>query len=62
MTAEVKSSLVSAIELAASQTGLTLESASQSTGADDRKTTVFLLGLKGAEAAGKTLKLELSDG
>ena len=34
---------------------------SQSTGADDRTTTVFNLGLKGADAVGKTLKLELTD-
>ncbi len=62
MTAELRNSLLSAIESAASQAGLSLVSASKSTSADDRTTTVFLLGLKGAEAAGKTLKLELSDG
>jgi hypothetical protein len=61
MTAELKTSLVSAIESAASQAGLTLVSASQSMSTDDHTTTVFLLGLKGAEAAGKTLKLELTD-
>ncbi|MFZ0302879.1 MAG: hypothetical protein WAL75_09340 [Terracidiphilus sp.] len=61
MTAELKSSLVSAIQSAATQAGLTLVSASQSTGADDRTTTVFNLGLKGADAVGKTLKLELTD-
>lgn len=62
MTAELKTSLVSAIESAASQAGLTLVSASQSTSADDRTTTIFQLGLKGADAAGKTVKLELTDG
>jgi hypothetical protein len=69
MTAELKSSLVSAIEAAASQAGLVLVSASQSTSADDRTTTIFQLGLKGsglgpkdAGDAGKTLKLELTDG
>ena len=62
MTAELKTSLVSAIESAASQAGLVLVSATQSTGADDRSTTVFELGLKGGEGAGKTLKLELTDG
>jgi hypothetical protein len=61
MTAELKTSLVSAIESVASQAGLTLVSASRSTSTDDHTTTVFLLGLKGAEAAGKTLKLELTD-
>jgi hypothetical protein len=69
MTAELKSSLVSAIEAAASQAGLVLVSASQNAGDDDRKTTIFQLGLKGlepglkgGEGAGKTLKLELTDG
>jgi hypothetical protein len=69
MTAELKSSLVSAIEAAAAQAGLALVSASRSTGADDRATTVFELGLKGSElglkdvgGAGKTLKLELTEG
>jgi len=62
MTAELKTSLVSAIESAAAQAGLALVSAGQSTSGDDRTTTIFQLGLKGAEAAGKTLKLELTDG
>ncbi len=62
MTAELKTSLVSAIESAASQAGLQLVSANQSTSADERSTTVFQLGLKGAEEAGRTLKLELTDG
>jgi hypothetical protein len=61
MTAELKSSLFSAIESAASQAGLVLVSATQSTSTDERSTAVFELGLKGAEAGGKTLKLELSD-
>jgi hypothetical protein len=62
MTVELKSSLVSAIESAASQAGLTLVSARQSTSTDERTTAVFELGGKGAAGAGKTLKLELSDG
>ena len=66
MTAELKSSLVSAIEAAASQAGLVLvsagASASADTRSDDRTTTIFQLGLKGGEGAGKTLKLELTDG
>jgi hypothetical protein len=61
MSAELKSSLVSAIQSAASQAGLVLVSASQSTSTDDRTTTVFKLGLTGADTAGKTLKLELTD-
>jgi len=66
MTAELKSSLVSAIESAASQAGLVLvsagASASADTRSDDRTTTIFQLGLKGGEGAGKTLRLELTDG
>jgi hypothetical protein len=69
MTAELKSSLVSAIEAAAAQAGLVLVSAGKSTSTDDRATTVFELGLKGsglglkdAGGAGKTLKLELTEG
>jgi hypothetical protein len=61
MTAELKTSLVSAIESAASQAGLALVSVTRSAGSDDRPTTVFQLGLKDADAAGKTLKLELTD-
>ena len=66
MTTELKSSLRSAIEAAASQAGLVLvsagHSASADTRSDDRTTTIFQLGLKGGEGAGKTLKLELTDG
>jgi hypothetical protein len=62
MTTELKTSLVSAIEAAASKAGLAMVSATKSTGADERATTVFQLGLKGNAATGKTLKLELSEG
>jgi len=66
MTTELKSSLRSAIEAAASQAGLVLvsagASASADTRSDDRTTTIFQLGLKGGEGAGKTLRLELTDG
>jgi hypothetical protein len=61
MTAELKTSLVSAIEAAATQAGLELVAAKQGIGVDERATTVFELGLKGAETA-RTLKLELTDG
>jgi len=61
MNAELKTSLVSAIELAASQAGLELVSAGHSTGTDERATTVFQLGLKSAGSPGKTLKLELTE-
>ena len=61
MTAELKSSLATAIQAAAQQAGLTMVSATQGTATDGRGTAVFQLGLKGGES-GKTLKLELSDG
>ena len=60
MTAELKSSLVTAIQAAAQQAGLTMVSATRGTASDGRGTAVFQLGLKNGEA-GKTLKLELSD-
>jgi len=61
MTAELRSSLVTSIEGAAAQAGLILVSSTLGTGFNSRPTAVFQLGLPGAEAAGKTLKLELSD-
>jgi hypothetical protein len=60
MTAELKSSLVTAIEAAAQQAGLVMMAAAQGTGSDGRGTAMFQLGLPGSEA-GKALKLELSD-
>ena len=60
MTAQLKSSLVTAIQAAAQQAGLTMVSATQGTATDGRGTAVFQLGLMGGEA-GKTLKLELTD-
>lgn len=60
MTAELKSSLVSQIEAAAKQAGLTMVSATQSEAMDGRATAAFQLGLSGGET-GRTLKLELSD-
>jgi hypothetical protein len=61
MSTELKPSLVSAIQAAASQAGLELVAAKQGTSTDERTTTIFELGLKGAEA-GRTLKLELTEG
>jgi hypothetical protein len=61
MTSELKSSLVSSLEAAATQAGLVLVSATQSAGFQGRPTATFLLGLPGAEGAGRTLKLELSE-
>jgi hypothetical protein len=61
MTAELKSSLVTALQAAASQAGLVLASATEGTDFHGQPTAVFQLGLPGAEA-GKTLRLELSEG
>jgi hypothetical protein len=56
---ELKSSLVSAVNEAASRAGLDMRSAAQATSADGRATTVFQLALP--DSGGRTLKLELSD-
>jgi hypothetical protein len=61
MTDALKSSLVSSLEAAAVQAGLVLVSAAQGTDFHGNPTAVFLLGLPGADAAGRTLKLELSE-
>jgi hypothetical protein len=61
MSAELRSSLVTSIEGAAAQAGLVMVSSTQGAGLNGRPTAVFQLGLPGAAAAGKTLKLELSD-
>jgi hypothetical protein len=61
MTDALKSSLVSSLEAAAAQAGLVLVSATEGADFHGNPTAVFLLGLSGAEAAGRTLKLELSD-
>jgi hypothetical protein len=60
MTLELKSNLVSSVEAAAKQAGLMLVSATEGTDTHKRSTTVFELGLPSAEAAGRTLKQELS--
>ena len=62
MATELKTSLVSSIEAAASKAGLVLVSIAQSSGSDGRNTAVFHFGLPDAQAHGKTLKLELTDG
>jgi hypothetical protein len=60
MTFELKSSLVTSLEAAAVKAGLTLVSAT--TGADflGVPTAVFELGLPGKDAAGRSLKLEMT--
>jgi hypothetical protein len=61
MTVELKSSLVNSVQAAAKQASLVLVSATQGTDFHGQPTAVFQLGLPGAEAVGKTLRLELSD-
>ena len=62
MTAAIKSTLVSSLEAAAAQAGLVLVSTTQGTDSKGRPTAAFELGLAGAEAADRKLKLELSEG
>jgi hypothetical protein len=62
MTAELKSSLVTSLQAAASQAGLVLVSATEGADFHGQPTSVFELGLRNAEAAGRTLRLELSEG
>jgi hypothetical protein len=69
MNAALNSTLVSALEAAAAQAGLVLDSATEGSAFHDRPTAVFLLGLAGArsglavsDAGRRTLKLELSEG
>jgi hypothetical protein len=61
MTADLKPSLVTSLEAAAVKAGLTLVSAT--TGADfhGQPTAVFELGLPGKNAAGRSLKLEMTN-
>jgi hypothetical protein len=61
MTVNPKSSLVTSLEAAASQAGLVLVSAAQGSDLHGQPTAVFQLGLPGADLAGRTLKLELSE-
>ena len=62
MATELKTSLVSSIEAAASKAGLVLVSVAQNTGSDGRGTAVFQFGLPDVAEPGKTLKLELTEG
>jgi hypothetical protein len=61
MTVELKSSLVTSLEAAAAQAGLALLSAVAGSDFHGRPTAVFRLGLPGSEAAGRALRLELSE-
>src|SRR5208282_6112154 len=61
MTAELKSSLVTSLEAAAAKAGRTLVSVTQGADFHGHPTAVFELGLPGADAASRSLKLELSE-
>jgi hypothetical protein len=58
----LKSNLVNSVQGAASQAGLMLVSATEGSDFHGQPTAVFELGLATAEAAGRTLRLELSEG
>jgi hypothetical protein len=60
MTVDLKHSLVSALEVAASQAGLVLFSATAGSNFHGHPTAVFQLGLPEAEFAGRSFRLELS--
>src|ERR1019366_2551265 len=61
MTAELKSSLVTSLECAASNPGPVLVSTTQGADFNGKPTPVFQLGLPGAAAGANTLRLELSE-
>src|SRR6202167_3409384 len=61
MASDLKTSLVSSLESAAAKAGMVLISVKQGADFHGQPTAVFELGLPDAEAAGRTLKLELTD-
>jgi hypothetical protein len=61
MTAELKSSLVSSLQAAASQAGLVLISATQGADFHGQLTAVFELSLPGVAGGARSLRLELSE-
>ena len=61
MTAEIKSSLVTSLQAAAQKAGLVLVSVTQGADFHGKPTAVFELGLADKSAAGRSLKLELTD-
>ena len=62
MTVDMKSNLVTSLESAAAKAGLVLQSVTEGRDFHGQPTTVFLLGLPGGELAGRSLKLELTEG
>ena len=61
MASELKSSLTTSLEAAAAKVGLVLVSVTQGSDFHGQPTAVFELGLAGKQAAGRSLKLELTD-
>ncbi len=61
MSSDLKTSLVSSLESAASKAGLVLISVKQGTDFSGHPTAVFELGLPGADSPGRSLQLQLSD-
>jgi hypothetical protein len=62
MTAAMKTSVLNQMETAAAKAGLLLVSTKQGADFHGRPTTVFELGLPGAAASARTLRLELTEG
>ncbi len=62
MTVNLKSNLVTCLEAAAAQAGLVPVSVTEGSDFHGRPTTVFQLGVPGADVASRSLKLELSEG
>jgi hypothetical protein len=62
MTVDLKSNLVSSVQAAAAKAGLTLVSTTEGADFHGQPTAVFQLGLTTGDAAGRTLRLELSEG
>jgi hypothetical protein len=62
MTVDLKSNLVTSVQTAATQAGLVLVSTTEGSDFHGEPTAVFQLGLPNPELAGRTLKLELSEG
>ncbi|MGB8030573.1 MAG: hypothetical protein WCF30_13040 [Terracidiphilus sp.] len=61
MASDLKTSLVSSLESAATKAGMVLISVKQGADFRGQPTAIFELGLPGAESLGRSLKLELSD-
>src|SRR5579863_1163442 len=62
MTVDMKSNLVTSLESAAAKAGLVLQSITEGRDFHGHPTTVFQLALPGGELAGRSLKLELTEG